>query len=94
MVLSVSCYHPRSDQVSGKPSTPSELSRALAMHVGKPTRKTNPVTDWRQQAAARLPPGRATHRAPQSDKSACPALHLTENDYICRVRQIEIALSF
>jgi len=36
--------------------------------------KSNPVTDRRQQAAARLPPGRATHRAPQSDKSACPAL--------------------
>jgi len=46
----------------------------LAIHVGKPPRKTNPVTDRRQQAAARLPPGRATHRAPQPDKSACPAL--------------------
>lgn len=52
--------------------------------------KSNPVTDWHRQAGTRLSLGPRTHRARQPDKSACPALHLTENDYICRVRQIVI----
>ena len=52
--------------------------------------KSNPVTDWHRQAGTRLSLGPRTHRAGQPDKSACPALHLAENDYICRVRQIVI----
>ena len=48
------------------------------------------MTDWHRQAGTRLSLGPRTHRAQQADKSARPALHLTENDYICRVRQIEI----
>ena len=45
--------------------------------------KSNPVTDWHRQAGTRLSLGPRTHRAQQADKSARPALHLTENEYIC-----------
>ena len=80
--------YPHFDQVFGKTSTLSEPLRALDLDVSRAAAEVQPGDRLAPASRHQTVPRAAHHTEP--GKFACPALHLTENDYICRVKQIVI----